>query len=186
MRFSDMQKSITFTSFCRGTSALLDSLSPSLCCLHPCHRKELWKVFQLCSNFIYLPSSSGLTIPPCASAEQETAPVTANPRGAGEFLWILWLTWNALDSHPVFPTISNQPLCLSPQYWQFSWHYRDKCMNSELKNQIQIFTLLYNWLICCPTFNSSLVLLWKALLGTFFYHFHISCWIQLGQDMELL
>lgn len=49
----------------------------------------------------------------------------ANPRGAGEFLWILWLAWNALGSHPMFPTISNHPLCLSPQYCQFSWHYRD-------------------------------------------------------------
>lgn len=55
------KESITLTSFCRGTSALLDPLSPSLCCLHPCHRKELWKVFQLCSNSICLPNSSGLT-----------------------------------------------------------------------------------------------------------------------------
>lgn len=50
---------------------------------------------------------------------------SANPRGAGEFLWILWFAWNALDSHPVFPTISNHPLCLSPQSCQFSWHCRD-------------------------------------------------------------
>lgn len=50
-RFSDMPKSITFTSFCRGISALLDSLPPSLCCLHPCHGRELWKVLQ--TPFIY-------------------------------------------------------------------------------------------------------------------------------------
>lgn len=33
----------------------------------------------------------------------------ANHRGAGELLWILWLTWNALDSHPLFPIFSNHP-----------------------------------------------------------------------------
>lgn len=80
----------------------------------------------------------------------------------------------------MLPTISNHPLRLSPQYWQFSWHYRDKCTNTELEKQIQIFTLLHNWLICCPTFNSSLVLLWKAALGTSSYHFaefsEVSTW----------
>lgn len=118
-----MQKSITFTNFSRGTSALLDSLSPSLCCLHPCRGKELWKVFQLCSNSIYLPSSCGRTMwnkksflfaVPGQSRRQLL--FLANPRGEGEFLWILWLTWDGLDSHPLFPTISNHPLCLTPQY----------------------------------------------------------------------
>lgn len=66
-----------------------------------------------------------LPFPPSARSEQETAPVLNKPRGASEFLWILWLTWNALDSHPFFSTISNHPLCLSLQYCQFSWHYRD-------------------------------------------------------------
>lgn len=134
---SNEQKTITFTSFSRGTSALLDSLSPSLCCLHPCHRKELWKVFQLCSNSIYLPSSSGLTtllwIRGAGGCLFLSVPVQnrrqllflANHREAGEFLWILWLAWNALDSHSMLPTISNHPLCLSPQYCQFSWCYRD-------------------------------------------------------------
>lgn len=54
-------KSITFTTLCRGTPALLDSLSTSLCCLHPCRGRELWKVFQSCSNSIYFPNSSGPT-----------------------------------------------------------------------------------------------------------------------------
>lgn len=115
MRFSDMQKSITFRSFSRGTSALLDSLSPSLCCLHPCHGKELWKVFQLCSNSIYLPSSSGITM---GSKKSFLLPVpvqrrqllfSATPGWESEFLWVLWLTWDGLDSHLLFPTISDTP-----------------------------------------------------------------------------
>lgn len=98
------------------TSALLDSLSPSLSCLHPCHGKELWKVFQLCSNSIYLPSSSGLTmgnkksfLPPVPGQSRRQLLFLANPRGEGEFLWILWLTWDGLDSHPLFLTIFNTP-----------------------------------------------------------------------------
>lgn len=114
MRFSDMQKTIRFTSFCRGTSALLDSLSPSLCCLHPCHGKELWKVFQSCSKlhlFTQFLWSHLVAAVPVQNRGQLL--FLANHRGAGEFLWILWLTENASESHPVFPNISNHILCVS-------------------------------------------------------------------------
>lgn len=133
-------------SFCiRETSTLQETLSPSLCCLHPYYREELWKVLQSFSNSIYFFWSNRVAavnksgwwplFPPCASVEEETAPALTKPHrqsGTGGCLGYFGLLG-------LLQTLTTPSFLVSNTTWFHD--ATDEFMISKLKKQIKIFTL---------------------------------------------